>query len=263
MKKEFLKVFVLFVALFVGVVKANAAISPYTGNCDEIDENKAKCNIIVEVTDTSKIKPGDNIRVNVSNPISIINDLVTINANTSGGWTVDSGSSKQVTITEGVQLKFVYNGTETLSNTNVTLGDGTYNKDPEGDECGFSFALLASACAIDNGRYFGLEGTEVTEDEYYKECYVCKEENGKYYGKDGKPTDEATYNKECKNICRIENGKYFCKDGQECTKEDYDNECPKNTNTGAFLPIAGIIAGVALIGVSTIMVRKQTKLRRL
>lgn len=263
MKKEFLKVFVLFVALFIGVVKVNAKIDAFGGNCLETDLGEgAKCNLIITLTETSEIKKGDNIRVIIEAPINIKNNYVNVKA--SEGWTVDGGANKEITITDaGVELTFVYTGTDTLSNTNVTLGYGEYEKSESGDECGFSFGLLASACSIEQGHYYGKNGNEVDEDTYYKECFSCTIKDGHYYGLSGKEVDEATYNKECTNICKIENGKYYCKDGNECTKEDYDNECPKNTNTGAFLPVAGIVAGIALIGVSTIMVRRQTKLRRL
>ena len=263
MKKEFLKVFVLFVALFIGVVKVNAEMKPFEGNCSEADlDGKASCNLIVTLTETTTIKTGDNIRIIVNNPVNIKDNAINIEA--SEEWTVNDGKNKEITVTDaGVELTFVYNGTDTLSNTNVTLGYGEYQKSESGDECGFSFGLLASACSIEQGHYYGINGNEVDEDTYYKECFYCTIKDGHYYGLSGKEVDEATYNKECTNICKIENGKYYCKDGNECTKEDYDNECPKNTNTGAFLPVAGIVAGIALIGVSTIMVRRQTKLRRL
>ena len=89
--------------------------------------------------------------------------------------------------------------------------------------------------------------------------------DGKYHGKNGKETDEDTYKKECTNICSIdkENNKYYCKEGNECTKADYDNECSPNPKSGSFIPYAGIAAGIILIATATIMVRKQSKLRKI
>ena len=275
MKKYFLSLSVLFVALFLGVVNANAGIAvPMTRQCqvsDPIDgEANASCDIYLEISGTSVIKTGDVFEVNVNTPTHVLNNTVTLTAET--GWEiVDRSSTGEYNIENGAKVTFKYTGTDEINATTaeVKIGVGTYVKDDAyAENCGFSYGLVAPACSIQPSKenpqyYYGIDGRNVDEDTYYKECFSCKVEDGHYYGLSGKEVDEATYNKECTNICKIENGKYYCKDGNECTKEDYDNECPKNTNTGAFLPVAGIVAGIALIGVSTIMVRRQTKLRRL
>lgn len=271
MKKYFLSLSVLFVALFLGVVNANASIEVFNGNCKQTDiqGTGSICNLIVVLSGDSSIKSGSTLMISLKNPVNVKDNKVTLNL--ASGWVTaeDGASQKEVTLSNSAEVKIElkYTGDTELSNTNVTLGVGSYDKDNSGDECGFEFALVAPSCTIitrnDTKYYYGIDGRNVDEDTYYKECNSCKIEDGKYYGLNGKETDEATYNKECTNICKKENGKYYCKDGNECTKEDYDNECAPNPNQGAFLPIAGIVAGVALIGASTIMVRKQSKLRRL
>ncbi|MBR5662379.1 MAG: hypothetical protein IKX00_01860 [Bacilli bacterium] len=277
MKKGFLKLSVLFVALFVGIIGAKADIFfPSEEQCTietTTDEHpNGSCNLRLMITDSSTISKGYTFDVTVKNPSNIVNNEVTINPQSD--WTITTEvTSLKFDITSGVTLTFKYNGDAdlTAANSGLVFATGTYKKDDAyAENCGFGYGNVVKACEVREAQdgtkyYFGKDGEQTTEDQYYKDCFSCKydAESGKYYGLDGKETDEATYNKECKNICRKENGKYYCKDGNECTKEDYDNECPENTKTGAFLPVAGIIAGVALIGVSTIMVRRQTKLRRL
>lgn len=275
MKKYFLSLSVLFVALFIGVIKANAEITVFNGNCMQTDQGTGSiCNLIIVTDANSTIKNGTPLMISLENPVNIKDNKVTIEL--AEGWqTTDGLTTKEVTLSSDseVKLELKYTGSQELSNTNVTIGVGKYNKDIDGDECGFEFGLVAPSCSVQPSKsnpqyYYGKDGQYLGEGEeakaqYYKECYYCTVEDGKYYGLNGQETDEATYNKECTNICKKEDGKYFCKDGKECTKEDYENECAKNPNQGAFLPIAGIIAGVALIGVSTIMVRKQSKLRKL
>lgn len=269
MKKGFLSLIVLFAALFIGIVGVKAEIVISGSNCQitnpEPGVANASCDLQLKITDPSVIKNGDEFDIIIYEPSHIKDNSVTINME--DGWEIkDVGTTGTYDITDGKTITVVYKGTAEISASalDIKIAAGTYQKDDAyADNCGFLYGTPAKACEYRNGYYFGIDGRNVDEDTYYKECNSCKVENGKYYGLNGKETDEATYNKECTNICKKEDGKYFCKDGKECTKEDYENECAKNPNQGAFLPIAGIIAGVALIGVSTIMVRKQSKLRKL
>lgn len=137
-----------------------------------------------------------------------------------------------------------------------------------GDEAKEAYLKDCFQCKKDiDGEYRNSKGEKVTEEEYFKDCYSCKKpeesDDGKYHGKNGEVITEEQYKKDCMGVCRIENDKYYCLKAEECTKEDYENQCTSPSKTGAFLPIAGIIAGVGLIIVSTVMVKKQTKLRKI
>ena len=83
-------------------------------------------------------------------------------------------------------------------------------------------------CQVENGKYYGKDGNEVTEKVYRDECLkICKVENGKYYGKDGNEVTEKVYKDECLKICKVEKGKYYGKDGNEVTEKVYKEECLK------------------------------------
>lgn len=279
MKKRLLKLSVLFVALFIGVIGANA-LTIVNQNCtfNDAGSTNATCELKVTVDAGEEIKTGDVVKITVKEPNHIENNLVTILAAT--GWTVvDDGEKPSITIdiTNEKTVELKYTGTDTITAATIKLADGNYTKDDAyAESCGFKYGLKAPACSFEEREgikyYFGLEGRylgndEAAENQYYKECFSCKtpetSEDGKYHGLDGKETDQATYEKECTNICKIEDDKYYCQDGAECTKEEYENECAKNEKQGSFLPYAGIAAGIALIGVSTILVKKQTKLRKI
>ena len=82
-----------------------------------------------------------------------------------------------------------------------------------------------NVCKIDNGKYYGKDGSEVTEAEYKEQCEpkICKIENDKYYDNNGNEVTEEEYKKAC--TCRIDNGKYYDNDGNEVTKEEYSQKC--------------------------------------
>lgn len=121
-------------------------------------------------------------------------------------------------------------------------------------ECG---VVEKKVCKVEDGKYYGLEGNEVTEDVYKKECEqtnpTCKVEDGKYFDKDGNEVTEEEYNKSCL-ICKVEDGKYYGKDGKEVTKEEYDKSCSQavtNPKTGYALPIA---AGLVVLGAGAVVI---------
>ena len=273
MKKEFLKLSVLFVALFIGIIGAKANILvPDARTCSISNPAPGvaigTCDMYFKITEDSVIKNGDVFEVTVYDPLNIVDGNVTIASADANLWEITNGGLINITTKKTITVKYIGTTDLTVADDEVKFAYGTYDKtDPYGDQCGFAYGFLAKACTTRNGYFYDKNGDLTDEATYYKDCFACstpeQSPDGKYHGLDGKETDEATYNKECTNICKIENDKYYCKDGNECTKEDYENECAKNPNQGAFLPIVGVIAGIALIGVSTIMVKKQSKLRRL
>lgn len=126
-------------------------------------------------------------------------------------------------------------------------------------------------CDIVDGEYYNSNGEKVDEKAYLKDCFSCttpeNSPDGKYHDLDGKETDEAGYKKVCPSPCRAEKVNkvwhYYDQNGKEITAEEYKNVCQEQPPTGSFIPYIGIVAGVALIGIATFMVRKQTKLRKI
>ena len=83
-------------------------------------------------------------------------------------------------------------------------------------------------CKVVNGKYFGKNGTEVTVTKYREDCLsICKIVNGKYFGKNGTEVTVEKYREECLPVCKIVNGKYFGKNGTEVTVAKYKEECMK------------------------------------
>lgn len=297
MKKRLLKLSVLFVALFIGVIGANAAVqvpeddeSCQLNPTAQVGGYNMTCQLKLHVSADGSVDPrveiktGDEFVIKFSlkagkDTFNITNNEIMLTAAT--GWEIDGEATKTINIKEdgSVSVKAKYVGTDTLAPETYIFAQVDYQKDDTtARDCGFAYGtpIPERTCKIipSNGvnHYYGLEGIylgtgEAAENQYYKECFSCKTPetsgDGEYHGLDGKVTDQATYEKECTNICKIEDDKYYCQDGAECTKEEYENECAKNEKQGSFLPYAGIAAGIALIGVSTILVKKQTKLRKI
>ncbi len=101
---------------------------------------------------------------------------------------------------------------------------------------------------------YGLNGSEVTKEQFTAEC-ACRVENGKFYDQDGKEVTKDVYEAKCnKKVCYESDGKYYGKDGVEVTKEQFEKDClPK---TGNFASYAVLAAG-ALIALSAITVAKK------
>jgi uncharacterized surface anchored protein len=106
-------------------------------------------------------------------------------------------------------------------------------------------------CKVENGKYYGKNGTEVTEQEYRDQCLkICKVDNGKYYGKNGTEVTEQEYKDQCLKICKVENGKYYGQNGTEVTEQEYKDQCEKkqvtiiskqDATTGKELPGATLV----------------------
>ncbi len=93
------------------------------------------------------------------------------------------------------------------------------------DTCEEFKLVSKKVCKIVGDKYYGRDGSEVSEAEYKAQCEVkiCKIEDGKYYDKNGNEVSEEEYKKAC--TCRIDNGKYYDNDGNEVTKEEYVQKC--------------------------------------
>ena len=155
---------------------------------------------------------------------------------------------------------------------NINNADGT---------CQEIHLIGKKVCKIDNGKYYGKDGNEVTKEVYDAECNpkICKIDNGKYYDKNGNEVTEEQFKQAC--ACRIENdkyydgmgnevtkevyeknctcrktadGKYYGKDGSEITEEQYNKDCIPPT--GSFASYAVLAAG-ALIALSAIMIAQK------
>ena len=106
-------------------------------------------------------------------------------------------------------------------------------------------------CINENGKYYGKDGSIVSEEQYKNDCLkICKNENGKYYGKDGSVVSEEQYKSDCLKICKNENGKYYGKDGSVVSEEQYKSDCTvthtaiiskKDVTNGQELPGATLV----------------------
>lgn len=296
MKKGILKLSALFISLFVGATYANAAVTTVAESCSQIAPTTGSynmsCILKLEVSATATeydprvvINPGDEFEIifklkTGKTTFNITNNEVKLIA--AQGWTIDGEAEKTVNIKEDGSVSVVakYVGTDALGPQQYSFAEAQYQKDDTAaEDCGFAYGTPVAnlICKIVNtpdgkqyygnqGIYLGSESNVDAVNEFYKQCYSCKTpdeaDDGKYHGLDGKETDKAGYERDCTNICKIEGDKYYCKDGQECDKAKYDEECD-NPKTGSFIPYAGIVAGVLLIGVSTVLVRKQTKIKKI
>ena len=161
---------------------------------------------------------------------------------------------------------------------------GKYEKVNIGGDCAEFTLKTPKICVIetegDEKKYYGLDGNETTEEQYRKDCPVCKIVDDKYYDQDGNLVTAEEWNKAC--LCRIQNGKYYdhkgeetdeegfkkwcgCRkdevngkyydaSGNETTQEEYEKACvPK---TGSFASYAVLAAG-ALIAISAITIAKK------
>lgn len=297
MKKGFLKLSVLLAALFIGTVGANAWIhTPLVSEqCDLITTAQAgeynmQCTLklVVDANATQDprvgINPNDEFDIifqlkEGKTTFNIVENEIELTAATD--WLIDGEATKVVKIKEdgSVKVKAKYTGDTVLGPTEYVFATVKYQKDDTtAEDCGFAYGTpipdlvceIVPSYGVDN--YYDTNGQWLGTDEnaaatYYKECFACttpdESKDGKYRDKDGKETDKAGYEKDCTNVCRKEDDKYYCKDGQECDKEKYDNECSPNPKSGSFIPYAGIAAGIILIATATIMVKKQSKLRKL
>lgn len=302
MKKGILKLSVLLSALFIGVIGANALVQvPSDYESCVLDPTAAEdaynmnCNLKLQVTADAttdariSINTGDEFEIvfklkENKSTFNIRNNEVKITA--AANWKVDGEDSKVINIKEdgSVSVTVKYTGTDTLNPEVYTFATAQYKKDDSAaEDCGFAYGtpIPGLICKIvpsgdtnyyynSNGEYLGTD--EEAENAYYKDCFACttpdESEDGKYRDKDGKVTDEAGYKKACVGTCRQEKGEdkkwhYYDYENNEITADEFKNICQENPKSGSFIPYAGIIAGVALILTATIMVRKQTKIRKI
>ena len=108
-------------------------------------------------------------------------------------------------------------------------------------------------CRIDNDKYYDHNGEEVTKEEWAASC-LCRIQNGIFYDNTGAEVSEEQYKKACG--CRIDtvNGKWYDNNANEVTEEEYKKACVPET--GSFASYAVLAAG-ALIALSAITIAKK------
>ena len=107
-------------------------------------------------------------------------------------------------------------------------------------------------CTVYNGKYYGSNGTTVTEEEYKNQCvHTCTVYNGKYYGSNGTIVTEEEYKNQCVHTCAVYNGKYYGSNGTIVTEQEYKNQCEKNVvsvpNTASNSSPTNIVIGSMMI----------------
>ena len=110
------------------------------------------------------------------------------------------------------------------------------------------------SCGTKNGKYYGPNRTEVSESEYRKQCFPsCGTKDGKYYDNDGNEVTESEYRKQCLPSCAEKDGKYYDNDGKEITKEQYNIQCVPHKCE----PVGNVFFGISGTQVSEEEYRKQ------
>jgi len=134
----------------------------------------------------------------------------------------NSSDAKEVT------FKYLGNATiDGSSSPSVTIATGTYLKQDTGAICNFGWNVRnVAVCKIINAddgttQYYGINpGVPVTEDTYYSECFKCNKDteasDGKFHGLNGKVVTEEEYLNQCG--CGLRDGKYYGKDGSQITE---------------------------------------------
>ena len=114
-----------------------------------------------------------------------------------------------------------------LTLTETTASENKYSAALSNDNAYFVVWVKVSL----NGQdYYDFEFNCLEQNE--TPTYKCQIVDGKYYGLDGSEITKEKYTTDCeKKVCRIEGGKYYDKDGKEVSKADYYKACP-NPKTG-------------------------------
>ncbi len=112
-------------------------------------------------------------------------------------------------------------------------------------------------CEYTNNKYYGKNGTEVTKEQFNKECNKSCEydqENNTYYGKDGSVVKKEEFEKQCKRVCEYVDGIYYGKDGTAVDQNTYNSQCGEEVivpSTGANFILWTVLLGVIAIAGGT------------
>jgi len=178
--------------------------------------------------DRVKIEKNDEFKVLVSTFVNIKSNTITLTAPTgwtidgANSKTVTLTNSAQ-----DAELTFKYLGDATINPSTITIATATYAKEKIDEGCSFAWSTRTNAvCKIINAsngttQYYGINpGVPVTEDTYYSECFKCNKDteasDGKFHGLNGKVVTEEEYLNQCG--CGLRDGKYYGKDGSQITE---------------------------------------------
>ncbi len=102
-----------------------------------------------------------------------------------------------------------------------------YNKKGEVvDKIAYSIDCEPHTCEPVGSVYFGKKGTQVSFEEYTKECvHKCEKYDNKYYGEQGTEVTEAEFTKQCVHKCEFYGNKYYGEQGTEVTEAEYTKQC--------------------------------------
>ncbi len=116
---------------------------------------------------------------------------------TKGDWKNNNGLSETIDISSTTSHK----GT-------IAIADLVFTGPLAATECETSFEPLIAeenitACIIVDNEYYGKDGTKVTAEKYYEECYkyTCTVVDNKYYyNHEGKAVSYAQFQKDCAEV---------------------------------------------------------------
>ena len=77
-------------------------------------------------------------------------------------------------------------------------------------------------------KYFGKDGSEVSEKNYNLQCktHSCEQVDDKFFDKNGNEITESEFNLQCKtHTCEKVDDKYFDKNGNETDEDTYKKQC--------------------------------------
>ena len=184
---------------------------------------------------TIKTTSGTKYTASVSGKAYIVN--VSGNKQT----TFNSGDSFYVRVNDAdVTKSLTFTITIKTSGTNeyvrvYSTGKSSYQKlvllDSESKSASKQLSVAVTpvkrVCTYVNGKYYGKNGTVVSEATYKDECMPkCEEKDGKYFDDKGNEIDKINYYKICiKPTCEKIDDTYFGKDGSIVTEEEFSNQC--------------------------------------
>ncbi|MBQ6538878.1 MAG: Cys-Gln thioester bond-forming surface protein [Bacilli bacterium] len=184
---------------------------------------------------TIKTTSGTKYTASVSGKAYIVN--VSGNKQT----TFNSGDSFYVRVNDAdVTKSLTFTITIKTSGTNeyvrvYSTGKSSYQKlvllDSESKSASKQLSVAVTpvkrVCTYVNGKYYGKNGTVVSEATYKDECMPkCEEKDGKYYDDKGNTVDKVTYIKICKKpVCSKVDDIFFGKDGEVVTEDVFRDQC--------------------------------------
>ena len=145
-------------------------------------------------------------------------------------YSTGTGKNQDLAVLEKEDKVAVTSNVLTVSPVNISckVANGKYydKNGKQVDKTTYSIQCETHKCEKVGTVYFGINGAQVTEANFYNQCFPsCGTKNGKYYGKNHQETTKEGYYTQCFPSCGIKDGKYYGSNHMETTKEGYYTQC--------------------------------------